>query len=131
MDSLIKNILSESKIIAVVGASPKPGRVSGTIAKFLSEVGYKVYPVNPLYEEVAGLKCYTNLSEIKIKIDIVNIFRKSEDVFPIVEEAAKIGAKNIWMQLGIVNYKAENFAITSGLKVIMDKCIMVEYNKYF
>jgi len=110
-DADIKLILSTAKTIAVVGASPKPWRDSGSIAMFLIEKGYKVYPVNPKYEE----------------IDIVDIFRKSEEVEPIIDEAISVGAKSVWMQLGVVNEQAAAKADAAGLKVIMDRCIAIEH----
>ena len=93
----IRTILQDTKTIAVVGASPKPGRDSGTIAQFLIEKGYTVMPVNPLYREVLGLTCYPDLKSIPQRVDLVDIFRRSEEVAPIVEEAIGIGAKFVWM----------------------------------
>ncbi len=126
-DELIKNILAESKTIAVVGASPKPWRDSGQIARFLQRHGYTVFPVNPSYEEVVGMKCYPDLHSIPARIDIVDVFRNPELVFPIVEEAIQVGAKTIWMQLGVVNEEAARRAREAGLNVIMDRCIAVEH----
>lgn len=123
----IRKILEETKTIAVVGASPKPGRDSGTIAQFLIDKGYTVIPVNPLYKEVLGLTCYPDLKSIPKRIDLVDIFRRSEEVAPIVEEAIGIGAKIVWMQLGVVNPGAAARAERAGLKVIMDRCIAIEY----
>jgi len=126
-DADIKLILSTAKTIAVVGASPKPWRDSGSIAMFLIEKGYKVYPVNPKYEEVYGVKCYPDLKSVPEKIDIVDIFRKSEEVEPIIDEAISVGAKSVWMQLGVVNEQAAAKADAAGLKVIMDRCIAIEH----
>ncbi len=123
----IRKILEETKTIAVVGASPKRGRDSGTIAQFLIDKGYTVIPVNPLYKEVLGLTCYPDLKSIPKRIDLVDIFRRSEEVAPIVEEAIGIGAKIVWMQLGVVNPGAAARAERAGLKVIMDRCIAIEY----
>ena len=106
MNEAIDEILKNAKTIAVVGASPKPNRDSGKITEYLKSVGYKVFPINPLYDEVAGLKCYKSLSDVSEKIEIVNIFRKSEEVMPIVEEAIKIGAETIWMQFEVINQEA-------------------------
>lgn len=131
MKTNIEQILKNSKTIAVVGASPKPNRESGRIFQYLISVGYKVFPVNPLYEEVYGEKCYKNLSEIPDEIDIVNIFRKSEEIPPIVNEAINKKAKIIWMQLGIVNSEAEKIALDADLSVVMDKCIYIEHKKLF
>jgi hypothetical protein len=126
-DADIRLILSSTKTIAVVGASPKPWRDSGSIAMFLIEKGYKVYPVNPNYQEVYGVKCYPNIQSIPEKIDIVDIFRKSEEVEPIVDEAIAVGARCVWMQLGVVNERAATKADTAGVKVIMDRCIAIEH----
>ena len=126
-DNDIRSILSSSKTIAVVGASPKPWRDSGSIAQFLIDRGYKVYPVNPKYKEVLGQKCYPDLKGLPEKIDIVDIFRKSEEVEPIIDEAIAIGAKVVWMQLGVVNARAAEKAELAGMQVIMDRCIAIDH----
>ena len=126
-DEELKELLSNSKTIAVVGASPKPWRDSGEIASFLSKKGYKVFPVNPKYQEVLGMKCYPDLKSIPEKIDIVDIFRNPDKVEPVIDEALAVGAKAVWMQLGVVNEAAAVKAENAGLKVVMDKCIAVEY----
>ena len=123
----IERILRKSKTIAVVGASPKPWRDSGRIAEFLIERGYNVIPVNPKYKEVLGRKCYPDLKSIGAKIDIVDVFRRSEEVLPVVEEAIAVGATTIWMQLGVVNVEAAKRAEKAGLGVIMDRCIAIEH----
>jgi hypothetical protein len=126
-DEDIRLILASAKTIAVVGASPKPWRDSGSISMFLIEKGYTVYPVNPNYQEVYGVKCYPDIKSIPAKIDIVDIFRKSEEVEPIIDEAISVGAKCVWMQLGVVNERAATKADTAGVKVIMDRCIAVDH----
>jgi len=123
----IEQILKESKTIAVVGLSANPGRDSHQVASYLKRNGYIIYPVNPNYEQVLGSRCYTNLSDIPDAIDIVDIFRRPEHIPPIAEEAVKIGAKVIWMQLGIRNEEAAETARRAGLQVIMDRCIKVEH----
>ncbi|MBI5222879.1 CoA-binding protein [Candidatus Micrarchaeota archaeon] len=127
----IKSILKSSKIIAVVGLSDKQERPSYDVATYLMEHGYTLIPVNPMISQWKGLKAYPSLSEIprEIKIDIVDIFRKSEDVPPIVDEAISIGAKVVWMQLGIVNESAADKAKSAGLQVVMDRCIKIEHAK--
>ncbi len=125
-DEDLKKLLTETKSIAVVGASPKPWRDSGAIAEFLSRKGYKVFPVNPQYQEILGMKCYPDLKSIPEKIDLVDIFRKPEEVGPIIDEAIAVGAKSIWMQLGVVNNDAAANAEKAGLSVVMDRCIAVE-----
>jgi hypothetical protein len=128
-DKAIEAILREARTIAVVGASPKPGRDSGTIAAFLAAKGYTVIPVNPAYQEVLGMKCYPDLASIGTPVDIVDIFRNPDDVLPIIDEAIAIGAKTVWMQLGVVNAEAAKKAEQAGLQVIMDRCIAVDYRR--
>lgn len=94
---------------------------------FLIEKGYIVYPVNPNYQEVYGVKCYPNIKSIPGKIDIVDIFRKAEEVEPIIDEAISAGAKCVWMQLGVVHEGAAAKADTAGVKVIMDRCIAIDH----
>ena len=126
-DEELKKLLTETKTIAVVGASPKPWRDSGAIAEFLNKKGYKVFPVNPQYQEVLGMKCYPDLKSIPEKIDMVDIFRNPDDVEPVIDEAIAVGAKSIWMQLGVVNENAALKAEGAGLSVVMDRCIAVEH----
>lgn len=125
-DAGLTSILKSAKTIAVVGASPKPGRDSGTIMLFLASHGYTVIPVNPAYSEVHGIKCYPDLVSIGSTVDIVDIFRRSEEVLPIVEQAIQIRAGTVWMQLGVVHDIAARLAEEAGLKVVMDHCIAVE-----
>lgn len=126
-DEELKKLLTESKTIAVIGASPKPWRDSGSIADYLNKKGYKVFPVNPKYEEVLGMKCYPDLKSIPEKIDIVDIFRNSDAVEQVIDEAIAVGAKSVWMQLGVVNETAASKAEQAGLNVVMDRCISIEY----
>ena len=126
-EALIRNILNESKTIAVYGASEKEWRASNSIFKFLLSVGYEVIPVNPNYDEILGLKCYDTLSDIEKKIDIVDVFRRPSEVVPVAEEAVRIGAKSIWFQEGVINEAAAAVASSGGLNVIMDRCILKEY----
>ena len=123
----ITKILKTSKTIAVVGLSPKISRPSNMVAQYLIETGFKVIPVNPGQEEILGQKCYPNLSSIPIPVDIVDIFRRPEDIPPIVDDAITISAKVVWMQEGIVNQEAAQKAIEAGLKVIMDRCIKTDH----
>jgi predicted CoA-binding protein len=126
-DEIIGNILRKAKTIAVIGASPKPWRDSGSIAQFLVGKGYNVIPVNPKYQEVLGLKCYPDLRSIGSAVDIVDIFRKPEEVLPVIDDAIAIGATTVWMQLGVVNVQAAQRAEKAGLHVIMDRCIAIEH----
>lgn len=126
MDTAQK-ILEQSKVIAVVGLSPKPHRDSHEVAKYLQEQGYRVVPVNPRADTILGEKAYPDLASIPEQVDVVDIFRKAEDVPPIVDQAIDIGAKAVWMQLGIVNEEAALKARTAGLGVVMDRCMLVEH----
>ncbi len=130
-DEDIKALLKNSKNIAVVGISDKQERDSFGVAKYLLSKGYNIIPVNPSLENWQGIKSYPNLSSIPkdIKLDIVDIFRKSDAVGEIVEESIKVKPKAIWMQLGVINEEAGKKASNSGMTVVMDKCIMVEHRK--
>lgn len=122
----IENILN-FKTIAVVGISDDPERPSHFVASFLESHGYKIIPVNPKLTEWEGKKCYPDLLSIPEKVDVVDIFRRSEAVPPIVDEAIKIKAKAVWMQEGIVNEGAAAKAQDAGIEVVMDRCIKKEY----
>lgn len=126
-NSNIKKILSSSSSIAVVGFSPKENRPSHMVGKYLIDVGFTVYPVNPGISEILGLKCYPDLESIAADIDIVDIFRRSEDVGPVVDAAIARHAKVVWMQQGIVNNEAAAKAEAAGLQVVMDRCIKVDH----
>lgn len=119
----IKKLLNTAKTIAVVGLSPKESRPSNMVARYLIEAGYTVIPVNPGQEEILGLPCYPDLGAIPTPVDIVDIFRRSEDVPPIVNEAIAIGAKAIWMQEGVIHAEAAKTAKVAGLMVVMDRCL--------
>jgi len=126
----IKKILTQSKNIAIVGLSSNPEKASYKVAQYLKNNGYKIFPVNPnALENILNEKVYKNLSEIKEKIDLVNIFRLPKDIPPIIEEAIKIKAKIVWMQEGIVNNQAAEKAKNNNLQVVMNKCIMKEHKK--
>ncbi len=112
------------KSIAIVGLSDNPERPSYKVGKYLFEKGFKIFPVNPNINNFLGIKSYKTLSEVKEKIDVVDIFRKSEFVGQIVDEAIKIGAKSIWMQEGISDEVAATKARAAGLNVVMDMCMM-------
>lgn len=127
----IKRILKENKTIAVVGLSANWKRPSHFAAKYMKDHGYKIIPVNPSYDEVLGEKCYKSLLDIPESVDIVDIFRRSEDVPPIVEDAIKIGAKVVWMQLTVVNEEAAAKAREAGLEVVMDRCVKIEHGRLF
>lgn len=123
----IKEILSASNQVAVVGLSDKPDRVSYMVAEAMQKKGYRIIPVNPMVEgTILGETCYASLSDIPGPVDIVNVFRRSEQTVPVAEEAVKIKAKVLWLQLGIHNGEAASIAEAGGLEVIMDRCIKVE-----
>ena len=124
-----EKILNSSRIIAVVGLSSKPDRPSYKVASHLKEQGYKIIPVNPTEKEILGELCYPDLASIPESVDVVDVFRRSEEVPPIVEEAIRIGAKALWMQEGVINEEAAARAREAGLMVIMDKCMRKEHQK--
>ncbi len=126
----LRQIFADMKTIAVVGLSPKESRPSNMVARYLIDKGYTIIPVNPGQEEILGLKCYPDLSSIGQQVDVVDIFRRADQVEPIVAEAVSIGAKAIWMQEGIVNEQAAALAEKAGLKVIMDHCIKIELQNF-
>lgn len=129
VDKIIEEILRESKTIAVVGLSPKKDRASHRVARYLQKQGYRIIPVNPGYPEIIGEKCYSSLDDVPGKIDVVDIFRSSDYVPPIVEGAIRKGAGVAWMQLGVVNEKAVRRAEAAGLRVIADRCMMMEHQR--
>jgi uncharacterized protein len=126
---LITKILKESKTIAVVGLSSNAMRPSFGVTEYMQSVGYRIVPVNPTEKEVLGEKSYTRLEDVPEKIDIVDIFRRSEDVPPVVESAIQIGAKVVWMQQGIENAEAAEKARAAGMIVVEDACILVEHRR--
>jgi uncharacterized protein len=126
-DSAIRDVLTSAKVIAVVGHSDKPNRTSYQIAQFLRKVGYIVYPVNPQVQEIDGQPSYPSLKEVPSRIDIVNVFRRSEYLSEIVTEAIAINANTIWAQLGISDEVAAQKALDARMNVVMDACIKIEY----
>lgn len=122
-----EKILNSSRTIAVVGLSPKPDRPSYVVASYLKEQGYRIIPVNPQEKEILGEPSYPDLGSIPEAVDVVDIFRRSEEVPAIVEEAIKIGAKAVWMQEGVINEEAATRAKEAGLLVVMDKCMRKEH----
>ena len=127
----LRRILKQNKTLAIVGLSANWYRPSFFAAKYMQEHGYRIIPVNPAYEEVLGEKCYASLKDIPEKIDIVDCFRKSEDIEPIAKEAIAIGAKVLWMQLGVMNEKAAKMARDAGLEVVQDRCVKIEHGRLF
>lgn len=129
--STLRRILKADRVIAVVGLSANWWRPSYFAAKYMQEHGYRVVPVNPAYKEVLGESCYANLKDIPFKIDMVDCFRKSEDIGPLADEAIAIGVRTLWMQLGVVNEAAAARARESGLDVVMDRCVKIEHARLF
>jgi uncharacterized protein len=129
----IRRLLEQAKTIAVVGYSNKPDRPSYQIAEALKSFGYQVYAVNPTLQSRSTPEqpIYASLADVPVKIDIVDIFRRSDAVAPAVEDAIGVGAKAVWMQLGIVNEEAAARAEAAGLSVVMDRCIKVEHRRLF
>ncbi len=127
----LRRILSTHKRVAMVGLSADWWRPSFFAAKYLLEHGFEVIPVNPKYQEILDQKCYPDLKSIPTPVDIVDLFQKTERVPPFVDEAIEIGAKVVWMQLGIINRQAAQKALDSGLEVIMDRCMKIEYARIF
>ena len=123
----LRRILSTCKTIAVVGLSADWFRPSYFAAKYLLGHGYTVIPVNPRYEEILGQRCYKSLADIPVKVDVVDVFRKTEDVGPIAEQAIAIGAKVLWQQLGVLNHEAGAKAEAAGLESVMDRCMKIEH----
>jgi len=123
----IAKILKDSKTIAVVGLSDKPDRPSHTVPAYLQQAGYRIIPVNPKLTEELGEQAYASLRDIPQTVDVVQIFRRAEDVPPVVEDAIAIGAKVVWMQSGIINEEAAARAEAAGLKVVMDACMREEH----
>lgn len=124
----IRRLLSGARTVAVVGLSDRPHRTSHTIALALQGFGFRVFPVNPnLDGSVLGEEPYSRVQEIPEPVDVVDVFRRGETVFPVAEDAVAAGAKVLWMQSGVVNAKAAAYAREHGLTVVMDRCIKVDY----
>ena len=124
-------ILRGSRTIAVVGLSDKPERPSYDVASYLASHGYVIIPVNPMIREWKGIKAYPSLSDIPVKVDVVDCFRKSEEIPKLAEEAVAIGAKVLWMQLGVQNAEARRTAEPAGLEVVENHCMKIEHGRFF
>ena len=128
-DAEIKKLLQEAKTIAVVGLSNSPLRASFGVARFLQRQGYRILPVNPNENEVLGERAYATVSEVPERVDIVNVFRRSEFVPAVVDDALQKGTRCIWMQEGVVNEAAAEKAEAAGVSVVMDRCILKEMGR--
>jgi uncharacterized protein len=125
----MEDILNNSRVIAIVGLSSNKERPSNIVGKYLKEHGYQIVPVNPTEKEILGEKSYPDVNAIPEKVDVVDIFRRSEEVLPIVRQAIQVGAKAVWMQEGIINDEAAVEARKAGLKVVMNKCMRKQHIK--
>ena len=121
----------EMNTIAVVGMSPKPERPSNYVAMYMKEKGYTIYPVNPGHREIAGLRCFPNLLEIPVDLDVVNVFRRPEHILPIAKTTIEICAKALWLQDGVLNEAAVQLAEEAGLMVVMNDCMLRQHRKLF
>lgn len=130
-DARLKQILQDTHTIAVVGASSKPDRPGHAIPAFLQRVGYRIIPVNPMLDSLFGEKAYPDLLSIPELVDVVDVFRRSDEVLPVVEQAIRIGAKVVWMQEGVINEQAAEIARQAGLEVVMDTCLGETYRRLF
>jgi predicted CoA-binding protein len=129
----LRRILAENKTIAMVGLSADWFRPSYFAAKYMQEHGYRVIPVNPRYagKEILGEKVYASLADIPVKVDLVDVFRKTADVPPIAEQAIAIGAKALWQQIGVKNAAASARAEAAGMDTVMDRCVKIEHARLF
>ena len=129
--STLRRILRDCKTIAVVGLSAEWHRPSYFAAKYLQQHGCRVVPVNPRYGEVLGERCYPSLAEIPHPVDLVDVFRRSEDVLPIARQAIAIGARCLWQQIGVKNIEADQLARAAGLDSVLDRCVKIEHARLF
>ena len=127
----LRRILRESKTIAIVGLSASWHRPSFFAAKYLQDHGYRVIPVTPQYEEVLGERCYPTLQDVPVPVDVVDCFRRAEEIPALADSAIEIGAKVLWTQLGIVHEDAAEKARAAGLEVVMDRCMKIEFARLF
>jgi len=127
----LRRILTQNRVLAIVGLSANWHRPSYFAAKYMLEHGYRVIPVNPQYAEVLGQKCYATLREIPEKVDLVDVFRRTADVMPVAEEAIAIGARVLWQQLGVRNEEAATRARDAGMETVVDRCVKIEHGRLF
>lgn len=125
----LRRILESCRTIAIVGLSDKPHRPSHGVARYLLDHGYTIIPVNPRIDEVLGQPCYPALGDIPVTVDMVDCFRRSEEMLEIAREAIAIKARVLWMQLGVVNVEARDLAESAGLEVIMDRCTKIDHSQ--
>src|SRR3990170_4423623 len=129
-ENVIDEILRSARVIAVVGLSNHAWRPSFQVSAYMQAAGYRIIPVNPNETEVLGEKAYATLEDVPQPIDVVDVFRRSEFVLPVVESAIRVGAKAVWMQEGVVHEEAARRASEAGLRVVMDRCILQEHRRW-
>ena len=127
----LRRILRDTRTIAVVGLSAEWHRPSYFAAKYMQQRGYRIVPVNPRYDQVLGERCYRSLREVDVPVDLVDVFRRTDDVPPIAEQAIEIGARCLWQQIGVVNHAAAERARAAGLDTVMDRCVKIEHARLF
>lgn len=127
----LRRILAQAKDIAIVGLSDKPHRPSHVVAKYLIEHNYNVIPVTPMCDEILGRQCYPSLSDIPFPVDIVDCFRREEEMESLAEQTIAIKAPVLWMQLGVINTQAKQMAEAAGIEVVMDRCTKIEHARIF
>ena len=127
----LRRILHRCRTLAVVGLSAEWHRPSYFAAKYMQAKGYRIVPVNPRYDEVLGERCYARLEDIPFPIDLVDVFRRTDDVLPIARSAIAIGARCLWQQLGVMNLEAHGLALAAGLDSVMDRCVKIEHARLF
>ncbi len=125
----LSRVLRDNHTIAVVGLSAEPNRPSYQVAKYLRDHGYKIVPVNPKYPKILSQKSYPDLESIPFAVDMVDVFRKSQDCASVAQQAVAIGARVLWLQQGVVNEEARQIALAAGLTVVMDRCVKIEHTK--
>jgi predicted CoA-binding protein len=129
--STLRRILRDCRTIAIVGLSAEWHRPSFFVAKYLQQHGYRIVPVNPRYTDVLGERCYPSLDAIDFAVDMVDVFRRTDDVPPIAQQAIAIGARCLWQQIGVVNVEAAELARAAGLDAVMDRCVKIEHARLF
>ena len=127
----LRRILRDYRTVAIVGLSAEWHRPSNFVAKYLQQHGYRVIPVNPRYTEVLGERCYASLTDIAEPVDMVDVFRRTEDVLPIAQAAVRIGAKCLWQQIGVKDLAADELARQAGLASVLDRCVKIEHARIF
>ena len=127
----LRRILRSARTIAVVGLSNEWHRPSYFAAKYMQQHGYRIIPVNPRYTEVLGERCYASLTDVADKVDLVDVFRRTDDVLPIAQQAIAIGARCLWQQIGVMNHEADRLVQQAGIDSVMNRCVKIEHARLF